>query len=243
MNTEVKLCPKCGAEFDDLNIRCPFCGFYNDDLALKQEESEMEELRSRHETVMKKMPQALVIKNRRRILSAMVAAVIFIIVAVIAGSIIYNISERAKYAAKQKFIARLEEMYQNGEYDELFDAYYGKGYYGASFGKYENTADIAMERYYAVRDLETLSAGDADAASLERALQKSFRCLYLAQRMREQGFIYGEGDAVEKLEDEMKSAMKELWGMSDDEIREGTERYDGRNTDYSELAERLINGM
>ncbi len=204
MSEEIKLCPKCGAEVNDLNIKCPYCGFYNDELALKQEKSEMDALRTEHETVMKNMPRDLVRKHRLRMFVIIAAVIVFIILAAVVGTFLYNKMNSFGYHNKQEFLAHLEEMYQNGEYDELFDEYYNSSYHGSSYGKYENTADVAMERHYAIEDLK-YSKEYPDKDSINSALKKSFRCLYLAQNMRDKGFIYGEKDAVEKLEAEMIS--------------------------------------
>ena len=74
-------------------------------------------------------------------------------------------------------------------------------------------------------------------------MRKTFRCLRMAQNLREKGFIYGEKEAVESIEAEMLAAISDTYALTDEDIEEGINAYDGYDSDYSEMAERILNGM
>lgn len=241
---EAKLCPKCGAKRSDNEIKCPYCGYYNDSLSLKREEEKLEDLHEEHLKTMKEMPAKLVTKNQRRMFTLLALFVIAAVMIIAAVNIISDMIDRNEYNDMQAYIAELEEIYSRGDYDDLFDAYYNNTrFHGSTFGKYENTADVANARYYAVRSLKDCYEKKGDVNELAEALRKTFRCLRMAQNLREKGFIYGEKEAVESIEAEMLAAISDTYALTDEDIEEGINTYDGYDSDYSEMAERILNGM
>ncbi len=241
---EVKLCPKCGAKHSENELKCPYCGYYNDSLSLKREEEKLENLHEEHLKTMKEMPAEMVTKSRRRMFTLLALFVIAAVIIIAVIMIVSDMIDKKDYNDMQAYMAELEELYSNGKYDELFDAYYNNSrFHGSSFGKYENTADVANARYYAVKSLKDCYDKNGNADELAEALRKTFRCLKLAQRLRDKGFIYGEKEAVESIEAEMLDAIRDTYALTDEDIEEGINAYDGYDSDYSEMAERILNGM
>jgi excinuclease UvrABC helicase subunit UvrB len=225
-------------------LKCPYCGYYNDSLALKREEEKLEVLHDEHVKTMEEMPVELVKKNRRRMFALLALFVITAVIVIAAINIVSDITDKKEYNDMQAYLAKLEEMYSRGDYDDLFDAYYNNSrFHGSTFGKYENTADVANARYYAVKSLKDCYENKGDADDLAEALRKTFRCLKLAQNMREKGFIYGEKEAVESIEAEMLDTIRDTYDISDEDIEEGINAYQGYDSDYTEMAERILNGM
>ena len=241
-STDLYKCPNCGAQLDPGTFTCPYCGYENTEKAREQEEEELSKLRQKHRLKLKALPGKMV--NRYTLILGAALALLVLAAAgyVITRSIIKNLEAEKAYQEKEAMLSHLEDLYQSGEYEKLKDEYYDSGYYGASFGKYSNTAEISSLRKYAVSSL-TLAAESEILRTpdhLGECLRAAFHCLARCRKLREEGFLYGEEQAVSSMEADVTAVLTDVWGLTEEEIAEGLEKYVDRSTDYSGLAGELI---
>ena len=236
-------CPNCGADLPEETVICPYCGYENEKLAKKAYDEEMDELSEKHVDSIKTMPKKMMKKSTKLLIVFIVGLALVFVTTNVLRYISGTRLEKLKYDNKQKMIEHLEELYQAGDYETMGDDFYDSNYFGDSFGKYANTAEIYYDVKFAKESLIFAAESEKyskDTEELSNYLRKSFWALIRVNDMRDKGFIYGEGDAIEKLEADLISTMKETWLITDEEIKEGLSVYVDRNTDYTGLAKTLI---
>ena len=243
--TNLYICPKCGGRLEPDTQTCPYCGYENPGKEQAREEEKLNRLKAEHREKMRKMPREMLKKGTSRIVLLLIFLAVAIAGVFAARYFLQKEKSSAEYSDKQKMLAHLEELYQAGEYEQLKDEYYDSGYYGASFGKYSNTAEIFSRYIYPKKSL--LLALESESLCtvnyVSEDLRAAFYCLHRCQDMRDKGFTYGEQEAVEAMEADLLSVLKNSWRMTDEEIAQGFEQYVDRSTDYSELAARLISRL
>ena len=241
-STSLFKCPNCGAQFDPEILRCPYCGYEITEKVREREEVFLRELKQKHRLTLKSLPGKML--NRYTVILGFVLAALILIAAgfEIAKNIGNTREAEREYREKEEMLAHLEDLYQNGEYEKMKDEYYDSGFYGASFGKYSNTAEIFSLSKYAIDSLMLTAEAQSlrTPEHLGENLQAAFRCLAHCRKMREEGFLYDEGKAVESMEAKVTDVMMHVWGVTEEEVAEGTERYVDRSTDYSDFAEELL---
>lgn len=244
MNEEI-YCPNCGALIPADAVICPYCQFENEDLARKAEEAGINELVQKHNDEVQKLPKKLVKKNTKLLF----AVIVVLVLSVICVIYMFNKADRqikeSMYDRQEAHIAKLEEYYQAGDYKKMTDTLYEIKSWGGSFGKYSNTAEVYVDCHYSVEALEFAAEADGYTNArreeeLKEALRESIWALIHAQEFRDKGFIYGEGEAVDKLSGEVYDTLKNVWGITEQELEDAKEMYVDRNTDYSELAHILV---
>ena len=244
MKEEVN-CPNCGALIPADAIICPYCQYENEELAKQAEEDKIEDLIEDHNEEVKRLPKKLVKKNTK------VFAVVIIVLVIILFSAVYMLNrtgrliQESKYTSKENLVDKLEEYYQAGDYEKVTDTYLDSNGWGGSFGKYANTADVYIDCHYAVESLKMAAeargyTNEQRENDLKDALRESIWALIHAQKFRDEGFNYGEGKAVDTLSGEVEDTLKNVWGITDQELANAKEVYVDKNTDYSELAHILV---
>ena len=235
-------CPKCGAQLDPGSFTCPYCGYENEEKAREREEKNLIELQQKHRQKLKALPGKML--NRYTLILGAVLALLILTCAgyAIVRSAVKNMEAKQAYQEKEAMLSHLEDLYRSGDYEKLKDEYYDSGYYGASFGKYSNTAEVYSLCKYAVSSL-TLAA-EAEVLRtpdhVGECLRAAFHCLARCRKLREEGFRYDEGQAVTSMEAEVTAVLSDVWGLTEQEIAEGVDRYADQSTDYSGLAAELI---
>ncbi len=238
-------CPNCGTTLRSNMVVCPYCGFENVAAAAREEQARLQNMNIMHQKEMQEIPEKMVKKHSKRVIIVVVIVAIVLAVGVllaIRGTVNYKKTEVIKYDKKQEMLDKLEELYQKGDYEAVKDTYYDSDYYGASFGKYANTAEIFYLCKYGKETLTNSYESESlcNVEEVSNNLLNSFYALHRINQFRDEGFIYGEGEAVEKMEKELLDVMQGIWKMTDAEISEGSERYVDKHTDYSDLAKTII---
>ena len=238
-------CANCGALIPADAIICPYCQSENEELAKQAEEDKIEDLIEEHNEEIKHLPKTLVKKNTK----VYIGVIIFFVAAILSVVVLFNrgdrLAEETKYNSKEKLVKVLEEYYQAGDYEKMADTYYASSGWGGSFGKYANTAEIYIYSDSAIRGLKAVAedssyTNEQRAEQLKEEIRESIWALLRAQNFRDKGFIYDEGEAVDKLSGEVEDTLKNVWGITDQELEDAEEIYVDKNTDYSELAHILV---
>ena len=111
--------------------------------------------------------------------------------------------------------------------------------------KYANTAETYINCHYPVEKLKDAAdnngyTNEQREKELKDAIRESIWALIRAQELRDKGYIYDEGKAVDELSGEVEDTLKDVWGITDQELNDAKEVYVDKNTDYSELAHILV---
>ena len=136
------ICKNCGAEYDDEQDRCPYCGGDNFGRSVQVHEDMMNELK-REKRQWEKMPEKVAGKGMSWTAKLGIAAVIMVAVICIIVFIVSSISHKVSYRVEQKNLEKLESECDTALW-QIDDRMYAKEYeddydqvlcYGISFFK------------------------------------------------------------------------------------------------------------
>ena len=240
------ICPSCGAVLDSRAVSCEFCGYENVARAEQQEVANLSDMASKHQQEISGIGNRMVKKSVKIVIAVVVVLIALFTVAVVSlSSVLRSFKEnnvQKEYSGKEDALKHFEKLYQDKDYEKLKDEYYDSSYSGASFGKYANTAEIYSNYDYASFILDNCYNKSTffRLDEVNNGLRNAFETLHRCEEMREKGFIYGEGDAIEDMEGQLLDVLKNQWLLTDEEISEGKERYVSPKTDYSDMAETVM---
>ena len=136
------ICKNCGAEYDDEQDRCPYCGGDNFGKSVQVHEDTIHDL-EREKRQWEKMPEKVAGKGMSWTAKLGIAAVIMVAVICIIVFIVSSISHKVSYRVEQKNLEKLESECDTALW-QIDDRMYAKEYeddydqvlcYGISFFK------------------------------------------------------------------------------------------------------------
>ena len=115
--------------------------------------------------------------------------------------------------------------------------------WSATYDKYQDLTEIyyyyRIGSQYLQEDLEWIGGqdniGEMEAEILQYDLNYLFRSMSLLEELKANDYVYNEQAGAEYLEGLVREALKDCCMLTDEEIREGTERYLNFDTDYTDL--------
>lgn len=238
-------CPNCGAKIED--VRCPYCGYEDENEAAKRHEAELADIYKRADELVKK-PEKAVKKASSALVRICIAIVILFIAGIAVATVYSKFAPELEYNKQQAELETLEEVYQSGDYAELPKLLADiDGAYQAVYGKYRVVGNIYYDLEMYERDCcSTIEfvAGYPDGYDLlDYEFEGFFSILYECGELRNAGFVYGEGAAIEKAETKVTELLRDLLCLSDEEISDGMEIFMSDSKDYGAMsktaAERL----
>lgn len=139
------ICRNCGAEYDKGNISCPYCGTENVQTAGKQKREILKDY-DREEARIRKEAEAFPQKTANKLTKAIIFVLGILIFAGVLISVIYilygKLSVRISYRQEQIYLEKLEELYQEGRYEEMEEYCRKKELYGRTYQKYTQVIEI-----------------------------------------------------------------------------------------------------
>ena len=139
----MKVCPNCGAKYQEQEESCPYCGFANEQFVQKQHEGRKKQLKKQREEILN-LPKSIPKKSvRYLVIGGLILLGIFLLVLVIVfvGGKIKGSHEEKQ---EQKNIAIMEEYLAQGDFEGL-DAFYEELPY--AYGVYDKYREVC-DFYY-----------------------------------------------------------------------------------------------
>ena len=128
MNKKIT-CPSCGAQFEDTLAACPYCGTMYYPAAEKEYMSRMEGLRG-DVGELKELPREETKKHlKSRIRFVWTVLILIAAAAAVIGGLLLRERHREARKTEEEYhwirenIPALDELYENGQYDEMADLY------------------------------------------------------------------------------------------------------------------------
>ena len=137
----MKVCPNCGAEYQEQEESCPYCGFANEQFVQKQHEGRRKLLKRQREEILN-LPKSIPKKSVRYLaIGGLILLGIFLLVvlAVFVGSKIKGSYEENQ---EQKNIAIMEEYLAQGDFEGLYEFYKELPYAYGVYDKYREVCDF-----------------------------------------------------------------------------------------------------
>ena len=178
-------CASCGAQFDEMLPKCPYCesmsikgaqAEYMDKLEDVRED--MEELGSVHNDILKKE-----FKKQTKFIFIIIGVVLGIFLLLVAIELIASNrypkrDTKADYAWQQENIPKFEELYEQAKYEELVELYVQVTTEGRPIYQWEHSEFCAaMERFFSIEEIwqKEQSGEELDHWDYEDLLYMAFR--------------------------------------------------------------------
>lgn len=247
------ICKNCGGKFDKDELICPYCGFENYEQALDEQQDYIDDYKDKTKEL-KKEPKRLARFSGKIILLIFGCMLALFLIVLAVASVIRGMSDDDKKLGKHKEdMEILEEYYSQGEYQKLYDY----------MEEMDNKYSESYEKYYIIYrmydDYKFANEQAADGAKFYSEYQFEgdgeifayyiYLCCDNINKiieLRENGYVYGEGEAVEDFEKKFKDVMSIHLKMTPQEIEDAINMYNGKSETYydicRELAKRFHNG-
>lgn len=236
------ICKNCGSELIDGLLQCPYCGTEDTKEAVEQQKEYIEEYKDKIEGL-KDMPERVAKKGKSKTTNVLIFLMLLSVCMCIVVAIISSLLGGNKLQNQENYLEKLEELYQEKDFDEL-EAYYKKiNMRGGSFTKYSRVIDVYERLYYIdslklnYEQVRDYSKPIEEMEYLQEDFGDVFGVLYDVKKFEEQDFPYGEEEGILYLKEIYVDALKEYALLTDEEIEEGILMYVEEEADYSELVE------
>ncbi len=144
-------CKNCGAEYDEVLDRCPYCGQENE---VKSEQKYATKLR--HLETERKglpfLPKRIVNMVGNTLFKVILLAVVVIVAGVFIMTGIGKLRDRREQEKEDKNVQVMEQMLQDRDYEELYTFYRKQEYTYLTYDKYDEIATV----YYHYLRLQSL---------------------------------------------------------------------------------------
>lgn len=242
-------CPNCGAKLDS-RLTCPYCGYENTAAAGRRHKKEIAAIYIKIAQMLK-IPVERARKITHWILRGALALTALFLAAVLVAFVYSKVVPDTKYAQQQAALESLEGYFQEGDYaamnarlEDIDDSYM------AVYDKYTTIGklyDTLVTHETDTPETAAFIAGYPEGADLLRYdLAALFGILRQCRTLEENGFVYGEEEAVAEISARAEALLKDTLMLSGGEIEAGIEQAGLETPDYSALytaiAERLNGG-
>lgn len=227
-------CKNCGAEYKDELAECPYCGAENYKKSVEEHQKVLDDYQQK--TKQMHVSRQQVTQKEVKFVGIAIAVIILVVIvwAFLAGKMQAAESER-EYKEKIKTQQELEELYQAGEYPELYQMWSDGRYnrYEDAYQKYWRVAELA-DGYESRLDLAeaeielAISAaelGAEDGASNLNQIEYYIRFLCVCDWYATEDYPYGEEVGVLYYEDKVKTLLREKYLLTEEEIIQGMSDY------------------
>lgn len=240
------ICGSCGAEYDDNMLSCPFCGQENEAAEKLREQSMIDNMYGRIDDVMD-LPDRKVKHTTLYILIIVGVLCVIAAASIIVAAFMGRTASDNEYKKRQENLAKLEEMYQNKDYEAIgkyLDSHHI--YYGAAYGKYINVADLYKDytkvKKYSADDLKSVKYA-SDGSRYKGCIWYLFGIINTVDKLESAGYVYGEKEEVETFRTEAVNILKNVYLLNDEEIEQGRNIKSSNIDDYSEFADKAYERM
>ena len=235
-------CSNCGAELPENALLCPYCGYENEAIAEEKHRQEISGIYAKIAALLH-VPERVAARAKRILLCAMLVIVVVAAVAFLAAFLYSKLAPEAALRRQDAALEKLEQLWQNGEYDALPAALeQTERVYSGAYEKYRTVGalfeTLGNEEESCAETAEFVAGFPEGADLLNYDLKNLFSLLRECSALSEAGFVYGEQDAVAELERRAHALLTETLLLTEDEIAEGIALDAEKETDYQALAER-----
>lgn len=234
-------CSNCGAELPENALLCPYCGYENEAVAEEKHRQEISGIYAKIAALLH-IPERVAARAKRILLCAVLIIVAVVAVAFLAAFLYSKLAPEAALRRQDAALEKLEQLWQNGEYDALPAALaQTERLYGGAYEKYRTVGalfeTLGNEEESCAETAEFVAGFPEGADLLNYDLKNLFSLLRECSALSEAGFVYGEQDAVAELERRAHALLTETLLLTEDEIAEGIALDAKEETDYQALAE------
>ena len=117
------ICSNCGAQLPEETELCPYCGAANDNIIERKQEDAIKHYNDEAYKIVS-APERMVKETRLFLWKVAAAVSVAFIILLIICSIFFGIQKKVKAQKARVHEVRLEEGYEAGDYDKLYELCY-----------------------------------------------------------------------------------------------------------------------
>lgn len=220
------ICENCGAEFEENVHACPFCGADNFVKSKQEHEQTVSKIREEEQRI-KALPKTVANKSTKLLIFLILAFIVVGMLIALIASVIGKLQVKGEYKSDAALAVELEELYQNGDYEEIYELTKEVSSTNRSLGKYTSVGTLYQKYQYGSEQFES----DLEVAKLFekpeylQSVTYFLSILYICEGLEEKGFVYDEDAAVYYFRDVATTFLKENMCLTEEEISTFFERY------------------
>ena len=142
------ICSNCGAQLPEETELCPYCGAADDNIIERKQGDAIKHYNDEAYKIVS-APERMVKETRLFLWKVAAAVSVAFIILLIICSVFFGIQKKVKAQKARVHEVRLEECYEAGDYDKLYELCYHSDIYSHNYEKYNTVARIySGMKYY-----------------------------------------------------------------------------------------------
>lgn len=220
------ICPYCGYEYADTELKCPFCATENTGQARKQQQTVIRSLEEEAEDI-RRMPKEILRQTNQEAVRVF-AGFLIVIVLILILTVLGNIAIRtAGNLSEQKNLKKLEELLQKEDYDGILTLMDEIDSYEPVYDKYTEIVFTYRNMSYLEDDLEWFyesvenpySTQKMLADTLSFAMADCMNALRTGREYLDDNLVLGNEDALEHICSQAENTLTLAFHITDEEIQ------------------------
>lgn len=231
-------CKNCGAEYENDLAECPYCGAENYKKSVEEHRKVVNDYQQKTQNI-RMLPQRVSRKAVKLVGIFLIAIVVIAIVGSFIVGKVQEIESEREYKERMGTLEELEELYQAGEYLELYRMWQEDRYdgYRGAFAKYWRVGDLANHYEECLDGVEddielALMAEEIGMSNGEECLSTIGYCILgmtYCKQYESEDYPYGEEDGVIYYYEKSMAFLKEYFLLTEEEIEQGIDYYTEEN--------------
>lgn len=237
------ICKNCGAQIDEIDLLCPYCGTENEKLAKKLHEKDLQLYKFKMEDLAYE-PKRKLKKTTRYLLTGATALVGIFLVFLIISWMSSSYAAKHSLDKQENRLKKLEVYYEDGKYAKMYEYLEDIGEYGATYEKYYRIGLMNDQMGWRIEAVESQSEYAKEAVVEVTVDDVAVAMGYVIEELVEikqweaEAYIYNEQEGAEYLEKQFRDVLREEMLLKDDEIDYAVIQYEetGVCMDAAQLA-------
>lgn len=221
------ICPYCGYEYDDTELKCPFCATENTGQAREQQRIVIRSLEEETEDI-RRMPNEMLRQTNQKafkVFTLVLAAVIFTTILVVIGTFAFQAFHES---STKRNLDKLEEYVLENDYDSILNLMDESDFYDSAYDKYQEIAYTYRSMTYLEDDLKWFYESREDSYSTQEtvttylafAIADCMNTLSTGRDYIDDNLILGNENALENICSQAENTLTLTFHLTDEEIQE-----------------------
>lgn len=240
------ICSSCGAEYEDEQLKCPFCNAENEVEAFIRHVDKVNNYK-KEEARLWRLPGMARAKTGRILLLLLICFLLGILLASVIGIQIAKQRDKKEYEKNEKALSVLEELYLDGDYDGIESYMNENRSYSSLLRKYNEIA-LVNSRYRATGEIDFIINEAIQMDSYEGSFASGIKNLYdivvICDDYMTDDYDYGNEEAMNYYKEQAMLFLKEKFFFTDEEIQKilAIRKEDGDMKSAIELSFKRVTG-
>ena len=214
------ICSSCGAEYEDEQLKCPFCNAENEVEAFIRHVDKVNNYK-KEEARLWRLPGMARAKTGRILLLLLICFLLGILLASVIGIQVAKQRDKKEYEKNEKALSVLEQLYLEGDYDKI-EAYINENRSYSSLLKKYNEVAIVNRSYRETKNIDSVIKDaiqmDYYEGNFSYCIGNLFGMLESCDYYLKDDYDYGNDEAMNYYKEQATLLLKNKFAFTDEEI-------------------------